>query len=157
MWMVPMINGGGGYLRLTPSVPLLVLLVPVSPGGGVPVSTGGGVPVFSRANGTKPPPLVAPTTLPRIGGTTQGPTLRRVLADAVRHHREAVLADGIKPPLLVALKSRQGGTKHPTHIGVGATRFLSHRVLHPHTALDRCSRHQRETLQPDDKAVSTYL
>ena len=28
-----MINGGG-YLRLTPSVPLLVLLVPVSTGGG---------------------------------------------------------------------------------------------------------------------------
>ncbi len=36
-----MINGGGGgYLRLTPSVPLLVQLVPVSTGGG-----GGGVPV----------------------------------------------------------------------------------------------------------------
>ena len=112
---------------------------------------------ISMPNGTKPPPLVAPHILPRIGGTTQGPTLRRVLADAVRHHREAVLADGIKPPLLVALKSRQGGTKHPTHIGVGATRFLLHRVLHPHTALDGCSRHQRETLQPDDKAVSTYL
>ena len=31
-----------GYLRLTPSAPLLVLLVPVSTGGGVPVSTGGG-------------------------------------------------------------------------------------------------------------------
>jgi hypothetical protein len=33
---------GGGYLRLTPSVPLLVQLVPVS--------TGGGVPVFSRVD-----------------------------------------------------------------------------------------------------------
>ena len=44
-----MINGGGGYLRLTPSVPLLVLLVPVSTGGGYQlVPGGGGVPVFSR-------------------------------------------------------------------------------------------------------------
>ena len=42
MWVVPMINGRGGYLRLTPSVPLLVLLVSVS-------TAGGGVLVFSRA------------------------------------------------------------------------------------------------------------
>ena len=42
---------------------------------------------ISMPNGTKPPPLVAPNILPRIGGTTQGPTLRRALADTVRHHR----------------------------------------------------------------------
>ena len=40
-----MLNGGG-YLRLTPSVPLLVQLVPVGTGGGVPISTGGGTSRF---------------------------------------------------------------------------------------------------------------